>query len=100
MRPTASGTVMVKVVEIKKTCDALPAQWEGTDEEGRPVYVRYRWGFLWIGVGKKGEDINSAVDGQEIFGKEIGKSLDGIMSYDGLRAVTAGIIEFPPEEAK
>jgi len=90
---------MLRVVEIKKTCDALPAQWEGTDAEGRPVYVRFRWGFLWVGVGEKGKDIDSAVCGQEVFGKQIGKNLGGVMSYDELKAATKEIIQFPPVEA-
>ena len=90
---------MLKVVEIKNTCEACPAQWEGIDAAGRPVYVRYRWGYLEISIGEKGEGIGSAVNGQEIFGTQIGHTLHGEMSYDELKKVTAGIIEFPPQEA-
>ena len=57
---------MLRVIEIKKTCEAAPSQWEGVDAEGRPVYVRYRWGYLSIRIGEKGKDITSAVKGQEI----------------------------------
>jgi hypothetical protein len=86
---------VLRVVEIKKTCDACPAQWEGRDAEGRPVYVRYRWGYLWVGAGEKGEDIGGAIDGREVFGKQLGDGLDGVLPYDKLKAATAGIIEFP-----
>lgn len=89
---------MIKVVEIKKTCEMCPSQWEGTDVEARPVYVRYRWGFLWVGVGQRGGDIDSAVSGKEVFGKQVGKSPDGVMSYDELRTATAGVMDLPQEE--
>lgn len=91
-------TLMFKVVEIKNTCDACPAQWEGIDAEGRPVYVRYRWGYLAISLGEKFGDIVSAINGEEIFGTQLGHGLHGEMSYDQLRAATKGIIEFPPQE--
>lgn len=33
-----------KVVALKKTSIACPSQWEGTLEDGRAVYARYRHG--------------------------------------------------------
>lgn len=32
--------------QLDQTCGACPSQWEGTLEDGRAVYVRYRHGWL------------------------------------------------------
>jgi len=48
---------LIKVVEVWKTCDAFPAQWEGKTKDGKDVYVRYRWGNLTVQVANvTGED--------------------------------------------
>ena len=41
----------MKLRTLEKTCEACPAQWEGQLEDGRYVYVRYRWGVLRVGMG-------------------------------------------------
>ncbi len=43
---------MIPIKNLEKTCDSCPSQWEFTTFENRPVYVRYRWGFLSISIGK------------------------------------------------
>jgi hypothetical protein len=48
----------LKVVALKKTSLACPSQWEGVLEDGRVIYVRYRWGELSVGVG---DDVDEAV---------------------------------------
>lgn len=40
----------VVVVELQQTCGACPSQWEGRTEDGRHVYIRYRFGLLTAGV--------------------------------------------------
>lgn len=45
---TSSGE---SVVELKMTCLACPAQWEGRMSDGRWVYVRFRHGRLSLGYG-------------------------------------------------
>jgi len=45
-----------KVVELTKTCKACPAQWEGQLDDGRVIYVRYRWGGLSVGMGATLDD--------------------------------------------
>ena len=42
----------MKIKEYFKTCSACPAQWEGTLEDGRIFYSRYRHGRLFIEVSK------------------------------------------------
>lgn len=39
------------VIELRQTCLACPEQWEGTLDDGRVVYVRYRHGRLTLGLG-------------------------------------------------
>lgn len=92
---------MLKVAESKKTCEALQAQWEGIDSEGRPVHIRYRWGLLWVGPVERGAYTGTAVNVKEVFAKERGKPSDESMCYGELKAATAGVTEFqPPEEAE
>lgn len=39
------------ITELRKTCDACPAQWEAKTPDGQFVYIRYRYGVLTMGVG-------------------------------------------------
>jgi len=48
-----------KVVALNKTCFACPAQWEGTLEDGRTIYARYRSGALSVGIG---DDLDDAIE--------------------------------------
>lgn len=34
------------VTSLKKTCTACPSQWDGTLDDGRVLYARYRWGYV------------------------------------------------------
>ena len=79
----------MKVVELSKTCAACPAQWSGRTEDGKWVYVRYRWGFLSVRVAE-GDNVYAAVNGDEVFGKECGGEYDGFMSL-------AELIEHTPD---
>lgn len=89
-----------KVVALQKTCPACPAQWEGTLDDGRVVYARYRGGVLSVGVGN---DIDEAVDNgwsdQAVFADYVGDALDGFMDFEELRAHLYGLLEFPADLA-
>jgi hypothetical protein len=50
---------MISVTELKQTCRACPSQWEGVTRGGKIIYIRFRWGKLFVGIGP---DIKSAVD--------------------------------------
>lgn len=39
------------VRELRQTCAAYPAQWEGVTDDGRHVYIRFRHGGLTMGLG-------------------------------------------------
>lgn len=41
---------MIRIVELEQTCDSYPSQWEGRSDDGRYVYIRYRFGELLFGV--------------------------------------------------
>ena len=85
----------LKVVKLEKTCRACPAQWEGKLEDGRMIYIRYRWGRLSIRVSKGAKsDIREAIRGEEILGIEHGDDLDGTMDFQTLVNLSAGIINY------
>lgn len=72
---TAPGVGEVRT--LKKTCAACPSQWEGTMEDGRSFYARYRWGRLTWGFGPS---VNAAVDASiQCKGISLGKPLAGDM---------------------
>lgn len=89
----------MKVVEIKRTCEACPSQWEGKLSDGRMIYVRFRWGSLNISVSPKPtDDIMDAVGGEHVFGTDLlGHPLDGYMEYSKLKEI-ASHIEWPEDD--
>lgn len=50
----------VRLRTLYMTCGACPSQWEGTAEDGRAIYVRYRHGYLSAGVGPTMDDAVTA----------------------------------------
>jgi hypothetical protein len=63
---------------LRVTCSACPTQWEGTTEDGKHFYARYRWGRLTWGFGS---GIDAAVDAaMDTEGKKLGGDLDGELS--------------------
>ncbi len=89
---------MKQVVELQNINPRGPAQWQGHDNDGNPVYVRYGDGYLSVAIGKHGDSIFSAVYGEEIFGRRIGEEHSEAISFDELKAATVGFIQWPKEE--
>jgi hypothetical protein len=85
---------MIKITEIRRTCFACPAQWEGKCELGC-VYIRFRWGHLRVGLGPT---VNDAVAADPIFEWDHSDDLSGHMEYDELKRITAGVLNFPERE--
>jgi hypothetical protein len=87
-----------KLVALRKTCTACPSQWEGTLDDGRAIYARYRHGELSVGVG---DDIDEAVTNSRtdaaLHADYIGDGLDGFMDLHELKNHLYGLLEFPPD---
>jgi hypothetical protein len=84
------------VVELAQTCDSCPSQWEGRTEDGRYVYVRYRWGNLQVGFGPT---IEAAIF-DETIDRQIGDRLDGSLTYADLVTTTAAVIDWPRDVSR
>jgi uncharacterized Rossmann fold enzyme len=83
-----------KIKKLKQTCLACPSQFEGKTDDDRPIYIRYRFGYLSIRVGEVGMDIMNAVEGKEIYGKVVGESFDGLMDLEEIIELTGDVIEW------
>jgi hypothetical protein len=86
---------MVKVTEIRRTCFACPAQWEGKTESGY-VYIRFRHGTLDV---RSGSTITDAIAGPTIFEWHDADESGGFMEYDELKKLTAGFLDLPSAES-
>lgn len=64
-----------------------PTQWTGEDDQGRYVYARYRWGRLTV-----------EADDELVLSLGYGDGMSGVMSFDELKALTQGVIEWPEYE--
>lgn len=86
---------MYKIKTIEKTCFACPSQWEGFLENGKAIYIRYRWGYLSIRISDDVTyDIDDAVCGKEIYGKQIGEEYDGVIELDTVLDLSKGVLEY------
>ena len=74
----------MKIMELINTCIACPSQWEGIIKNEGLVYIRYRYGRLTIKFTAHGID---AVLGEEIFRKDIGHELDGLLTNEELQDI-------------
>ena len=65
------------------TCSACPSQWEGKLEDGRAIYIRYRWGNLTASVSKEPtENLDEAVSGECIYDEIIDDPKGGTLSTE------------------
>lgn len=85
-----------KVTSLRKTCIACPAQWEGTLNDGRALYARFRWGRLTVGLGENADKaIDNSMSEEALFCEQVGYDLDGFMTFEELRANLLGLLDFP-----
>ncbi len=69
--------------KLKQTCVACPSQWEAYTTDGRLVYIRYRWGWLTVQVGKVEMTDTIDVAGVDpILKIKLGDGLDGCIEWD------------------
>jgi hypothetical protein len=75
-----------------------PSQWQGTLEDGRVIYARYRHGALSVGIGN---DIDAAVRNgwtdEAVYSDYGGDGIDGYMDFEELRVHLHGLLEFPAD---
>lgn len=81
-----------KVKKCVKTCSACPSQWDIHTTDGEYIYARYRWGGLTLTLNFRQSD--SVV----IFSAGVGGCLDGDMSTDELKELTASILDWSEAE--
>ena len=79
-----NGPLVVR--DLKQTCTGCPSQWEArTVDDDRPVYIRYRYGYLSVDVGPPGGSVFDAIDAGmkdgEYMGAQIGQEWDGFISW-------------------
>ena len=92
---------MTTVRVLEMTCDAFPAQWEGRTDDGRCVYVRYRSGWLRIGLGDThAAAIDAAMRHANPDAWQLGGPFDGVLDYTDLIAATAGRFGWPAAPAR
>lgn len=77
---------MIKIKNLKQTCDACPSQWEAETKDEKPIYIRYRWGYLSFRLGEKGQ--TNVQDYKELFGEQLGDAFDGSLeTWDMLNII-------------
>ena len=75
----------ITIIQLKKTCDACPAQWEGRTSKNKPVYIRYRWDNLSISIGKPNEACVAVNTFKEILQRGLGRGMmNGVLSETDL----------------
>lgn len=87
---------VLAIDHLIQTGSACPSQWEArTETHNRPVYIRYRHGWLSVRLGPQDGDDWSAVDGERWFEAKIGEDFDGVIEFDEVCRI-ARISECPP----
>lgn len=86
------------VTKVIQTCGACPSQWEGETADGRFVYARYRSGHMRVDVAANEQEWTHGRD-DCVYEEDFGGWLDGYITYDELKAHTAGVLEWPDDDA-
>lgn len=87
---------MYKVISIENTCTACPSQWEGTLDDGRMIYIRYRHSHLTVSVSPfPTTNISDAVRGNLIFESHTDEDDGGFLSYKHIYAILCDIVSLP-----
>lgn len=73
----------IVVVSLEEGGTACPTQWEGTTDDGKEVYIRYRHGRLRV-----------ECDRQWIYSEVVGEVFDGAMKTEEMQAHTASVIDW------
>jgi hypothetical protein len=85
---------MPLVVELRETCSACPSQWEGRAEDGRWIYIRYRFGLLRVGVGDCLADAVAGAMLDKGVVVEWGGPHDGTMDEETMKWFASTVLRF------
>jgi hypothetical protein len=89
---------MIKLKSLERVCPGCPMMWEGWTEDNLFVFIRYRWGFLRVLVGKTPnenyENDNIFNDSDLVYGKTIGDEYDGTMTNKEMMNHLKDILDF------
>jgi hypothetical protein len=67
------------IAALSRPSGASPTEWFGLTAGGDAVRVRYRYGYLSVTVA------GSSTTPREVFGKQLGGPLDGVLADDAMR---------------
>jgi hypothetical protein len=81
----------VRARELVHVSDCHAAQWAGRTETGDFIFVRYRYGQLWIGIAPDYRRTPPTTVLETGYG-DLG---DGYLSFRSLRTRTRGVVEWP-----
>ena len=81
---------MFVVMELIQECSACPSSWSGKLDDGRDIFIRYRWGTLRVT-----ENGDKSIT---LFEVDHGNPLDGFMDFDELKEALDGYFVFECEE--
>jgi hypothetical protein len=74
---------------LRMTTEGCPTQWYGNLEDGRQVYIRYRWGGLTLRVARSMDSLFDYDSNMYDLG-DWGDSFDGCMETEKLISILSG----------
>jgi hypothetical protein len=89
--PSIDGAILkgLKLRKLERTCFACPSQWDAETEDGRILYIRYRYGCLRVDMGGCG--------GETVYCQHVGDDMDGFMDDEEMLELTGMVLT---EEAR
>ncbi|ACU63420.1 hypothetical protein [Chitinophaga pinensis] len=86
------------IVKIERTCSAFPTQYEGTLDNGKMFYFRFRWGELCISESiSPTEDIDDAIIGTVVLEIQTDDDWNGVMSPEQVVSYLSPIYQLSAE---
>ena len=86
-------TLPVRMLSVTQISDCNPTQWEGWTETDQLNLIRFRYRRLWIGLTPDFKTTPIT-----LFVTPYGNVDDGCLSFETLRARTAGVVEWPSQQ--
>jgi len=80
------------ITDVEMVTEFLPSQWHARTLDGRPVYIRYKYGQLSVNIGPGGGTIDDAVDAPCWYDKQVADDHDDISIDDVCRLTGISIV--------